>query len=147
MAPKTPHSVREIRLTDDVKVMLAEHLRQYPPNLDGLILTTLHGNAVTQKVHGENFRKAVTAVDGVPADTTPHDLRHHAASAVVAQGLPDHLVARFLGHKNATMVQTTYRRYQPDADDAIGRALDAVRARNVSQGVSWGPAGGVGNHL
>jgi integrase len=131
---KTTASERTIVLDASVKMLLSEHLRRYPP--EDLIMTTIHGNAVTQKVWNENFNRAVKAAAGVPVAAHPHDLRHYAASALVARGVPVTAVSRFLGHANAGEVIRTYAHVMPDADQVIAAALASVWSPPVSQRVS-----------
>lgn len=53
------------------------------------------------------FSEAVRAA-GLPPSTTSHDLRHHYASVLLAQGESVIAVAERLGHHNAGLVLSTY---------------------------------------
>jgi integrase len=61
---------------------------------------------------------------GLPAGTTPHDLRHHYASVLLAQGESVVAVAKRLGHENAALVLSTYGHLMPDSEDRTRRAVD-----------------------
>jgi integrase len=56
----------------------------------------------------------------VPAEWTPHWLRHSHASALLLSGVPVHVVSRRLGHGD---VQTTLNTYAHVSEDADMRAL------------------------
>jgi hypothetical protein len=55
----------------------------------------------------------VTAA-GLPEQTTTHDVRHHYASVLLAQGELVIVVAERLGHENANLVLLTYGHLMPD---------------------------------
>jgi integrase len=66
---------------------------------------------------------------GLPASTTSHDLRHHYASVLLAQGESVAAVAERLGHHNASSVLSTYGRLMPDSEDRTRRrAVDEAWA-------------------
>ena len=68
------------------------------------------------------FSEAV-ATAGLPASTTTHDLRHHYASVLLAQGESVIAVAERLGHHNAALVLSTYGHLMPDSEDRTRRAV------------------------
>lgn len=144
VTPKTESSVRDVVLVERVKVLLSEHIRQYP-NAAGLVLSSPYGNPVTHKVYGRAFRAARGRVKGLPDGVTPHTLRHHTASVLIAEGVPVTTVAKFLGHGDGgALLLRTYAHLLPDADEVTARALAAIWAPNVSGSVSRGSAGEVG---
>lgn len=57
--------------------------------------------------------------DTFPRDVTPHDLRHFAASTMLAAGLPLAVVARQLGHRSPAVTLGVYAHTLPDDLDAI----------------------------
>ena len=57
---------------------------------------------------------------GLPADWTPHWLRHTHATALLLAGVPQHVVMRRLGHAD---VQTTLSTYGWVTQDAEMRTL------------------------
>jgi integrase len=60
------------------------------------------------------------AADG----TLTHDLRHHYASVLLAQGGTVIVVAERLGHENANLVLSTYGHLMPDSEERTRRAID-----------------------
>lgn len=63
---------------------------------------------------------------GLPKSTTSHDLRHHYASVLLAQGESVVAVAERLGHHNASLVLSTYGHLMPDSEDRTRRAIDSA---------------------
>ncbi len=80
------------------------------------------------------FDKAVTA-SGVPR-TTPHDLRHTAASLAVSAGANVKAVQKMLGHASAAMTLDIYADPFDDDLEAVATALDEARA-GESVGKMW----------
>jgi integrase len=122
--PKTPRSRRTLPLPSVVAEALAAHIEAFPPTGDGSLFTTLHGLSWRHEYYGQRtFAKAVKSAN-LPADTTTHDLRHHYASVLLAAGESVVAVADRLGHKNATLVLTTYGHLMPDSEDRTRRAIE-----------------------
>lgn len=144
--PKTPRSRRTLPLPTFASEALAEHIRRFPPAKDGTLFHTSTGKPYDHAHYGSKiFRKAVAAVSGraakeaaeykagrrkaeplapIPADTTPHDLRHHYASVLLAAGESVIAVAERLGHENANLVLSTYGHLMPNSEDRTRKALE-----------------------
>jgi site-specific recombinase XerD len=84
------------------------------------------------------FAKAV-AESGVPR-TTPHDLRHTAASLAVSAGANVKAVQKMLGHASAAMTLDIYADLFDDDLEAVATALDQARSRE-SVGKMWARSG------
>lgn len=138
--PKTPSSVRTIPVAQSVLDVLADHLRRFPAGPDGLIFTDSKGDPIRRSALGHVWRRAHTAANarhrkaGATAvrDFTPHDLRHYAASVLIAAGQSVKAVQKHLGHASAVTTLDTYAHLWPDAEDSTRVALDAGLARVVS---------------
>lgn len=124
--PKTPRSRRTLPLPRVVAESIAEHLREFPPGLDGLLFHTAGGLPLWHEHYGTRVFKAAVAAAGLPAGTTSHDLRHHYASVLLAAGESVVAVAERLGHENATLVLTTYGHLMPDSEDRTRKAIEAA---------------------
>lgn len=123
-APKTPRSTRTIPLPQVVAEALSRHLAQFPAAEDGTLFTTRFGTPYRHDYYGTRiFGEAVTRA-GLPSSTTSHDLRHHYASVLLAQGESVIVVAERLGHHNASLVLSTYGHLMPDSEDRTRRAVD-----------------------
>jgi Phage integrase family len=84
------------------------------------------------------FAKAVF-LSGVPR-TTPHDLRHTAASLAVSAGAHVKAVQKMLGHASAAMTLDIYADLFDDDLEAVATALDQARSRE-SVGNMWARSG------
>jgi site-specific recombinase XerC len=85
------------------------------------------------------FAKAV-AESKVPR-TTPHDLRHTAASLAVSAGANVKAVQKMLGHASAAMTLDIYADLFDDDLEAVAVALDQARSQ-ASVGKMWARGGG-----
>jgi integrase len=87
------------------------------------------------------FDRAVKA-SGVPR-TTPHGLRHTAASLAVSAGANVKAVQRMLGHASATMTLDVYADLFDDDLEAVAVALDRSRGESVGKMWARGGYGGI----
>ena len=135
--PKTPRSRRTIGLPQAAIEALTRRLDAQDAekraagtawqDVDGLVFTDelgrpMRGYRVTRGFHG--------LLDGEGLPSIPfHGLRHSAATALLAAGVPLRTVADVLGHSTITITADTYAAVVPelrrDAADAMDRALGA----------------------
>ena len=140
---KTKASRRTIPLAAPVALALGQHIAKHGQAPAETVMITPRRNPVSQKVYGENFRKAVSGAPGVPEGTTPHSLRDHCASVLIASAVPVNIVADLLGHSDGgALLLKVYARIFPSAEDVARGALDTAWSQNVSPGVSQAPAQG-----
>lgn len=123
-APKTSRSTRTIPLPQVVAEALSMHLSEFPPGEDGTMFTTRFGTPYRHDYYGTRIFKEAVARAGLPPGSTSHDLRHHYASVLLAQGESVVAVAERLGHHNAGLVLSTYGHLMPDSEDRTRRAVD-----------------------
>jgi integrase len=84
----------------------------------------------SSRMSGGSFRKAwnrIMKLGGLPADVTPHVLRHTFASIAADLGFSELVIAGLLGHVKAT----TTSKYTHQADAVLLAAADAVAARTA----------------
>jgi integrase len=62
----------------------------------------------------------------------PHELRHTAASLAIASGADVKIIQQMLGHKSATLTLDLYRHLFQDRLDVVADAMDAARAKALS---------------
>ncbi|AEA23128.1 integrase family protein [Pseudonocardia dioxanivorans CB1190] len=144
--PKTARSRRTVPLPDVVAVALSRHIAEHPPAPNGLLFHTRDGRPLMHDWYGNKVfvacvtrlreRLAEEAAEAVerdeeppaafPAGVTPHDLRHHYASVLLASGQSVVAVAELLGHENASLVLSTYGHLLPGSEDIARRAIDAA---------------------
>jgi integrase len=68
--------------------------------------------------------KAAVARAGLPADTSPHILRHSAAVHMAESGVPMAEIAQFLGHSSESVTFRTYARFSPSYLQRAAAALE-----------------------
>ena len=66
-------------------------------------------------------------------DASSHDLRHHAASQLIAAGCSPRALAASLGHKNVAETLNTYAHLWRDDEDLITAAIDAGLRKDVHE--------------
>lgn len=92
---------------------------------DGLVFTDAAGRPLNPETVSRDFRKARDRA-GVPA-VRFHDLRHSAATALLAVGVPLAVISEWLGHAGIGVTASAYAAVVPElmseAADAMDRAL------------------------
>lgn len=122
--PKT-HAARSVTLPG----FLATRLGEYLPRA-GLAFADRDGGPL--RVTNWNRRTFTLAAEDaglVPPLLRVHDLRHTAASLMIASGAGVKVVQEQLGHRSATMTLDRYAHLFPDELDALSSALDELKAR------------------
>lgn len=119
--PKTRSSVRTVPLGRVVVDELAAHLAAYDPADDGSMFTDDAGSVLIYtawkplwKAHRDGYKM--------------HDLRHYAASALIAGGASVKQVQTILGHAGAAVTLGVYAHMWPGDDDRARGILDAALA-------------------
>lgn len=121
---KTARSVRTVPLADSTVKVLARHVERFGV-AEGGFMFHRNGRPLRRNRAADAFR-ATTAAAGVTARGW-HDLRHHAASVLIAQGLGVTAVAATLGHSPAECLRT-YAGWWPSEGDAIRAAVERAWA-------------------
>ncbi len=116
--PKGEASCRTIVVPDAVLQVLSEQVRTFPGEL---VFTDSKGDPIRRNAIGHVWRRAAP-VAGV-VDRSFHDLRHYAASGLIAAGLSVVAVQRHLGHASATTTLNTYAHLWPSDGDRTRAAL------------------------
>jgi integrase len=96
-------------------------------DLDGLIFTDVLGRPMRPEGVSAAFQKAREAAS-LPR-VRFHDLRHSAATLMLAEGVPLAVISEWLGHAGIAITAQHYAAVVPelrrDAADALDRALQA----------------------
>jgi integrase len=137
--PKTPSSNRVIPLPSVVAEVLAAHLAEFGEGPERLIFTTTAGAMIARQTWLAAFGRAAQQLR---LEASTHDLRHHAASLLIASGCSPTAVAAFLGHKNASETLNTYAHLWPSDEGRITAAIDAGLGRDVHEMCTEGAQGG-----
>jgi len=133
LEPKTERSRRTVMLADAVVTALRAHrTRQRKERLvsgsrwvdSGHIFTTLHGTPYHAATITRAFQAALERA-GLPRCRF-HDLRHAAATFLLAQGMTLEDVKNLLGHSSITLTSNTYGHVLEQRQRQVARAMDAV---------------------
>lgn len=137
--PKTDKSQRTVALPEaSVSVLKSHRARQAKERLaagdawveTGLVFTRPNGTAVDPSNVRHRFATLCKRAGLGPL--TPHELRHSAASIMLAQGVPLHVVSDVLGHSSIRITADVYRHEIGDekrkAADVMNGALKAMPA-------------------
>jgi integrase len=135
MRPKTARSRRTIPLPESVVQSLK--LRREQQEIDrqrsggsweewGLVFTTAHGTPISPRNDYRDFRR-LTSSAGLRRARL-HDLRHTAASLMLAARVNPRVVMEILGHSQINITMNTYTHVSPaTARDAVALVEDALR--------------------
>jgi integrase len=125
--PKT-HAARSVALPGFLVPILGEYLAAV--GREGLVFPDHEGGPIrVTNWNRRTFTPAATSVGLVPPTLRVHDLRHTAASLMIASGAGVKVVQQQLGHRTATQTLDTYSHLFPSELDALSMALDGLRAR------------------
>ena len=126
-APKTRRSTRTVPLPQVVAEALSVHIAEFPPGRGrDAVHDPLRHALPPRLLRHADLRRRRSAKAGLRPQTTSHDLRHHYASVLLAQGESVVAVAERLGHHNASLVLSTYGHLMPDSEDRTRRAVDSA---------------------
>jgi len=126
-SPKN-HAARTVTLPGFLAPILGEYLGQV--GRDGLAFPDREGGPIrVTNWNRRTFAPAARSVGLVPPTLRVHDLRHTAASLMIASGAGVKVVQQQLGHRTATLTLDRYAHLFPSELDALSTALDGLRAR------------------
>ncbi|MFN2557789.1 MAG: tyrosine-type recombinase/integrase [Nitriliruptorales bacterium] len=108
---------------------LAAHLTSRPADPEALVWTSPQGGPLRYS----NFMKRARAVDAAQLGRlTPHELRHTAASLLIAEGASPKSVQAQLGHASITVTLDIYGYLWPEhLDDVMARFDERHRGREA----------------
>lgn len=122
--------VRKVPLPEWVGLALAEHLRLFPVDDDGLLFTSERGAAIRHNTF--NHRRWKPALRSIGVDDEDrrngmHRARHTFASVLLSEGESVAAVAEWMGNTPA-VVLATYAHLMPNSEDRTRRVIDATFA-------------------
>lgn len=131
--PKTKRSKRTVALPASAVTVMREHRkRQLQERLwagsrwqeGDFVFTSTIGTPMTGADLTRRFQ-ALLAAAGLPRMRF-HDLRHGAASLLLAQGVPPRVVMEMLGHSTITLTMDVYSHVIPDLRREAADKMEAV---------------------
>lgn len=127
------HQERVIVLPAVLRDRLASHLEDVPADPDALVFPNSNGGALRNSNWRVRVWKPACKAAGMPKGLRIHDLRHTAASLLVASGANVKAVQRHLGHASASMTLDRYSHLFTDDLEALADRLDtAIWKANAS---------------
>jgi integrase len=139
--PKTARGRRAVPLGSATLAVLRDHRkRQVEERLfygaawvdQDLLFTTTRGTPLNPSNLIKAFRALLDAA-GLPAIRF-HDLRHTAATLMLAQGVNPKIVQERLGHASITLTLDTYSHVLPTMQREAADLIDAILDRNRARG-------------
>ena len=126
LTPPKGGRTREVPLPDTVAAELAEHLRSYPPQPDGLVFTTRECKPLNRSyINTHVWKKALRAAGVEPSRINGmHALRHYYASALLEAGVSIRAVSEYLGHADPGFTLRVYAHLMPTSDERARQAMD-----------------------
>lgn len=132
--PKTQHSKRTVYLSEVAVEALEAHCAQQDFQRCrvgsawedfGLVFTRELGQPLTRGyIRNRSFKKLLTKA-ALP-DMRFHDLRHSAASLLLAEGTPVRLVSEMLGHSDVKTTLSIYAHVIPGMQEQAASAMDRL---------------------
>jgi len=138
--PKSPAGFRTVPIDNIVLEALSQHVAQFPPGPDDLLVTNRLRKPVRRSSFGHCWRSAVEAV-GLPKGTRFHDLRHWYAGKLIDDGATPHQLKLMMGHDNLASTDVYSYLYVKTEDmrrgalDAAFRSAQGPRATGDDEGV------------
>lgn len=111
-----------------VAVALAEHLRSWPVDGDGLVLTSRKHKPLNRNYFNSHLWRPALLTAGVqPGRGNPiHALRHFYASVLIDAGESVKAVAEYLDHADPGFTLRVYAHLFPASEDRARKAVEAA---------------------
>lgn len=132
--PKTSRGRRTLALSPSLTAALVAHRdrqefeRKRAGSLwqeSGLVFTSIVGSALDARNLTREFKRHLVAA-GLPESLRFYDMRHAAASLLVADGLPITAVSAMLGHALTSTTLNTYAHVLPGSDRLTAEAMERL---------------------
>lgn len=123
--PKTSNGRRTIRLCSLAVEALRGHRRR-----GDFVFSTGSGGPINVNNLRHRDWKRLLARAGLPPRTRLHDLRHSAATLLLARGVPIKVVSEVWGHHDVAFTLRVYGHVLPDMQDKAADAMDAIFTEN-----------------
>jgi integrase len=136
---KTAAGERTISVPGPIMDEIAAYMQEYAPAADGRIFQAAKGGLVNHTSLNKALQKAIQETGSPPMRF--HDLRHLAASTMIAVGIGPSVVKERLGHSTLAITMDRYSHLFPEQDrDAADRLANHVLSRGLLSQVVALPA-------
>jgi integrase len=132
--PKTDRSRRTLRMPDALaRALRAHRARQLQERLaagadwtdNGLMFTTTIGTPFEPRSAVTDFKRILVKAK-LPESIRFHDLRHSAASLLLAQGIQLRAIMELLGHSTIALTANTYSHVMPSMMQDMADKMDSI---------------------
>jgi integrase len=120
---KTSGSSQPVPIPRDLSNLLSASVQQWGSDY---LVTNGKGGPCPTRALQDAVADVRGSIEGLPAEFTPHDLRHFFASLLIASGADVKTVQARLRHQSAITTLDTYGHLWPDADESTRSAVTAV---------------------
>src|SRR6266511_2789987 len=132
---KTSAGERVLSVPSPIVDQITAHIKEYPPADDGRIFMAARGGLVHHLTLNKVLQKAIRATGSPPMRF--HDLRHLAASTMIALGIGPSVVKERLGHSTLAVTMDRYSHLFPAQDrDAADRLEAHILAKGLTSTVT-----------
>jgi integrase len=122
--PKTRAGMRKITVACSLIEELAAWIEANPPDADGYIFRTSHGNRISSYTLSRATQRAAERARLRPVSF--HDLRHACASMLIRAGADVKTLQHYLGHASARITLDVYGHLLPQSDAAVAAAMETM---------------------
>jgi integrase len=129
--PKT-HQIGSVSLPRFVVRILEEHLDRFvEPDPDALVFTSEEGGPLRNGNFHARVWRPVLASTSLPADLTPHELRHTCATLLIAKGADPKAIQSQMRHSTISVTFDVYGHLFPGHLNTVLDRLDDDHVRAV----------------
>jgi integrase len=131
---KTERSRRSLAMPESVvRTLKTRRARQLEERLKGgskwqetgLVFTNPNGGPLEPITLHRDYKRLLKAAN-LPVATRFHDLRHSAASLLLAEGVQLRVIMELLGHSSIALTANTYSHVMPAAMRDVAKKMDAI---------------------
>ncbi len=129
------HQSRSVSLPRFLATRLGKHLGAHVgPEPGDLVFASPQGDPIRYSYfRPRTWLPALSVTESVPDDLRIHELRHTAATLLIAQGAHPKAIQQHLGHSSITVTLDRYGHLFPGELDRLADRLDATRAAVLKQ--------------
>jgi integrase len=91
----------------------------------GLVFTNPNGGPLEPITLHRDYKRLLKAAK-LPPETRFHDLRHSAASLLLAQGVQLRVIMELLGHSSISLTANTYSHVMPAAMREVADKMESI---------------------
>lgn len=133
IAPPKANKTRDVPMAEALSLILAEHVRKFPPGPNGLLFTTRFNRPMDREYFNPKVWRVALKAAEIPDSPRNgmHALRHYYASVLLDAGVSVRALADHLGHTDPGFTLRTYTHLIPATTDRAAKAIDEAFGRSA----------------